>query len=215
MATPVKTVTIQANLTVTDAGSNESQGGLMLYKDDNNYAWICTRGTDGDQYRIQVVTGGDLQYNNQTTGITYGKDVKIEYNFAKTTIKFYQYTAGWQQMGDTQIDDLGTPLYAVLTSDDYTTYANADTVILDDFFMVNGVYSTNYPTSGIIMEDDFTDNLIDTAKWDETDPNGRVAETDGKIVITNSHSSDIVKLTDKLQSDNSVKFDTSGFLLIL
>ena len=55
-----------------------------------------------------------------------------------------------------------------------------------------------------ILFDNFDDNSIDTDKWDETDPNSRVAETSSQLQISNPHSAVRVQFADKLQSDLSV-----------
>ena len=136
---------LQANLTWTTDSAQEAQGGVMLYKDANNYAWICSRTATSGVFRLQIVSSGSSVYSF-TTAITKAKDVKIWTD--GTDIKFYYYNAGWTQMGSTQTYSLGYSLYAVLTAVDGTTYTGANPVIIDDLYFSNADYATQYPTAG-------------------------------------------------------------------
>lgn len=140
-------ITVQCNLNWGNTGADETQGGLYIYKDNNNYAYITARGTGGNQYRIGLTTGGTNRYNNSATGITPGKDVKIEYTFTGQVLKFYYWSgSAWTQMGATQnTHSLGTPLYAVLSSVVSSTSTDGDPKIYDNFYLVNDSYSTRYP----------------------------------------------------------------------
>lgn len=56
----------------------------------------------------------------------------------------------------------------------------------------------------IKLYDNFDDNSIDTAKWDETDPNSRISETSQQLQISNPHSS-----TYAFGANNLLKSDIS------
>ena len=143
-------ITVQCNLTWTDPGANEAFGGMFLYKDDNNYAYIGSR--DSGNYRLVVTTGGVFRYDNNP-GIAPAKDIKIEYDVSATTVKFYYWnTSVWTQMGTTQTYDLGTPLYLLFNSHDHTNFANCDVNIFDNAYLVSGDYSTQYPSATSIKK---------------------------------------------------------------
>jgi len=57
---------------------------------------------------------------------------------------------------------------------------------------------------GYIMKDDFNDNSINTEKWNETDPNSRVAEANNRLELANPHSAARDYFEDYLLSDLSL-----------
>ena len=62
----------------------------------------------------------------------------------------------------------------------------------------------------IVLFDDFNDNSIDTAKWDETDPASVIAETSSTLQISRALSTQL-RFVNKLQSDASI---TSGVAVV-
>lgn len=193
-------IAVQSNLTWTTDGNNEPQGGLILYKDDNNYAIVGGRSLAGGEFRITIVSGGVSSYDDDTLSVTKNKNVKIQYDFDTTELSFFYWNgSAWTQLGTTQTVNLGSPLFAVLSSNDSTTGNGANPYIFDNFYMYRGAYATLVPDEPV-MSDDFTGATIDTAKWDETDPNTRISQND-VLNIANPHSSNIALFADKLQSD--------------
>ncbi len=143
-------VVAQSNLTWTTSSDSEAFGGLCLYVDDSNYASIVSRSSavSGGNYRLRVVTSGSVSYNNDDSGISKGKDVKIVYDVANTTIKFYYWDgSAWVQMGTTQTFSLGTPLIIALASQDDPGFNGANPITFDNLFLTKGDYSTQYPTA--------------------------------------------------------------------
>lgn len=64
----------------------------------------------------------------------------------------------------------------------------------------------------IIMQDNFNDNSINAGLWNETDPNGRVAEANGRVELSNPHDVDLYQwFDDRLQSVASL---SSGIVCV-
>lgn len=137
-------VCIQGYLTWITDSANEALGGIYLAKDSSNFARITSRSTGG-KLRIDVITGGVSRYSLETT-IDKGKDVKIEYDVSATTVKFFYWNGtAWVQMGTTQTFNLGTPLYYYITAGDNSGFTGANTIIIDNAYLVRGSYSINPP----------------------------------------------------------------------
>jgi len=62
----------------------------------------------------------------------------------------------------------------------------------------------------IVLSDAFAGTTIDTGKWTETDPNGRISQN-GAIILTNPHTGDELFFTNKLISVASI---TSGVAVV-
>lgn len=141
----------QANITWTTDSSQEALGGLYLYKDNNNFAAITSRGAGG-YYRLRVVTGGVSRYNLETTGSDYakGKDVKIWTN--GTDIKFFTWNgSSWVQIGTTQTYSLGYSLYEIIGTNDNTTFTGANPVTVDNAYFSDQDYTTQYPNFDLTL----------------------------------------------------------------
>jgi len=203
-------INLQSYLSWSTDSAQEAQGGLMMAVDGtpDTYAWIISRnGTTTNAYRLQIVVGGSSVYSFNTA-ITKGKNVKIEYNTDNNEIKFYYYNSGWVQMGTTQTYDLGDVLYTYMTSSDNTAFNGANPITIDDLYFSKGAYTSATPSS-YVFTDDFTGTTIDTAKWDETDPNGRISQS-GNLALNNPHSSNRAYFDDYLQSVDSIDSTPGG-----
>ncbi len=64
-----------------------------------------------------------------------------------------------------------------------------------------------FVSSAIIMQDNFTGTTIDTANWDETDPNSRISQDDRLIYLNIPHSN-FEQFVNQLKSDVSSSADT-------
>jgi len=129
---------------------NEAYGGLFLYKDDGNWASITSRSLGGT-LRFRVFQGGSGVYNDESA-VPKDKDVKIEINLATNTIKFKYWDGDeWIQQGTDQVYDLGTPLYLVFSSDDFDVYGAADVIYIDNAYLVEGTYDSQYPPAEQVL----------------------------------------------------------------
>lgn len=143
--------TVQATVTWDDDTNNEAIGGIWLYVDANNYISLTSR-SGGGTYRLRIFDGGSQVYTLETA-ITKNKIVKITYDLSSKDIKFWYWDAvddEWVQMGTTQNVDIGSTCYAVLTSQDDTTFTGADTVYIDDLYLSNADYSTQKPPISVM-----------------------------------------------------------------
>lgn len=136
----------QCNLTWTTDGNSESWGGMFLYKDANNYAFISSRSDAGGQYRLRIVTGGTERYAVTSGLTTKGKDVKIWTD--GTDIKFYYWGgSSWTQMGTTQTYSLGYDLYIKFSAQDASTFNGANPITIDNAYLSGEDYTTQYPAA--------------------------------------------------------------------
>lgn len=146
----------QADLTWTDPGANEAQGGVFLYVDDNNWCGVTSRSTPGSKYTIATRFGGADDWD-QTGYASLPGTIKITYDLSSKDIKFYYWnTNTWTQMGSTQNHDIGTTVKMALSSDDNTSYLRADLIQIDNAYFVKGDYTTNPPQN---LEDVLIGNI--------------------------------------------------------
>jgi len=149
---------VQGYLTWTTDSGQEAIGGIYLYVDNDNYAGITSRDNEGGGHlRISIKKGGGLVYNVDTGLPTKGKDVKIVYDMNANEISFWYWNgSSWAQMGTTQTQNLGSPVYYVITAGDNTYFNGANPIIVDNAYFSSGDYSTRYPPAHYYKT--FTDN---------------------------------------------------------
>lgn len=134
----------QANITWTTDGNGEAVGGLFLWKDNDNYAYIGSRSTGGT-FKLEIWSAGTRVYNLESS-TAKNKDVKIWTD--GTTIKFYYWGgASWTQLGTTQTYSLGYGLKYVLSCQDYNGANGANPVTIDNAYFCDADYSTQTPLS--------------------------------------------------------------------
>ncbi len=140
-------ITVQCNLTWTTDSTLESSGGLFLYVDNNNFAQITGRTAAGGKYRLFIRQASTTAYDIDTSQVK-GQDVKIEYDFTAHTIKFYFWGgSSWTQLGTTQTFNLGATAFIVFTAADSVSNTGANPYIYDNAYLVDGIYSTQFPPS--------------------------------------------------------------------
>lgn len=148
------TAVVQGNITWTTDSSNEAMGGIYLWKDNNNYAFIGSRATGG-RYRLRIVSGGSSVYSLETS-IAKGKDVKIVSN--GTQVSFYYWSgSSWTQIGTTQTVSLGYNLKYIISSEDYTGRTGANPITIDNSYFSDQDYTTQYPATTSIKSIDGLD----------------------------------------------------------
>ena len=201
-------ITVQSNITWTTNSTGEGVGGLYLYFDDDNWAYIGSRTSAGGNYRLRIYKDGSQVYSNHSA-ITKNKSVKIEYDSNNNEVSFYYWnTSVWTQIDSTQTYNLGTTAYMVLSAQGHSAWTGADPINCDNAYFVKGTYSTSTPST-YLMTDDFTGGTIDTGKWTETDPDSLISQS-GTLIMTTTAGSLLDELANKVQSVESVNVTPGG-----
>ena len=89
-------------------GNYRKQPFLVLYSDTDNYmVMYADSNTSNHTYMLIKIGGNTVYYTSFTSSIwTSGfKDYRITYDRSTDEVKFYEYTAGWNQKGTTQVVD--------------------------------------------------------------------------------------------------------------
>ncbi|MEM7818889.1 MAG: DUF2341 domain-containing protein [Candidatus Aenigmatarchaeota archaeon] len=125
----------EAFLDWTVPTTQEAVNGLIVFFDTNNFARIISRSNVAGEYRLQIISNGTVVYNNENTGVSRGKRIRIRYNFSTNQIDFWYQdnNLNWVQMGTTQTYNLGTTCYGMIYGVDATTFNGANLGIFDDF----------------------------------------------------------------------------------
>jgi hypothetical protein len=148
----------QGYLTWTTNSSQCAIGGIYLYKDVNNYASITSRATTlGNVMRIRIKTGGTTRYDlNVASTVAKAQNVKIWTD--GTNIKFYYYdnvtTFAWIEIDSSTAKQysLGYALKYLMTFQDATTFTGANPITIDNAYLTNKDYSTQFPEYQVIKK---------------------------------------------------------------
>ena len=161
--------TMQAFLSVSPTGQFNR---VSLFDNDNQLEIALG---DGSTNTFYVIGSSD-------TGITGGKDVKIEYDYDTSDANFYYWNGtAWVNMGTFNQAQI-TPIKMQIAG--ISPDPVESTAMVDNAFFTKGFYTTHFPNqrclTEILQRDDFNDNSLDTDIWTLSDPTGAFNETNNQ-----------------------------------